>query len=262
MTASAKVYRVLSCLKVFLIAFTVLFLCAGILFLATGIYAMIRLGNYDALFENVDLSLVPYVLCGTGFAITISGLVGFISAVRDNKCMVNCYCLLLGLVFFVEIAGGIVAIIFMEDIPKSLEIGLTNALNGYAINSKTLMDQTQMEWQCCGVYGYEDWFNTTWVGKTTQCGTETHYTIPLSCCKTQQSSESTVTIAKPCFCGNQTDIDAINQNGCLTTVFGSDGETIRYLIIATFGMAALQLIGITLTICIYQRLREINYRRY
>lgn len=42
MTASAKVYRVLSCLKVFLIAFTVLFLCAGILFLATGIYAMVR----------------------------------------------------------------------------------------------------------------------------------------------------------------------------------------------------------------------------
>lgn len=124
------------------------------------------------------------------------------------------------------------------------------------------MDQTQMEWQCCGVYGYEDWFNTTWAGKTTQCGMETHYTVPLSCCKTQQTSESTVTIAKPCFCGNETDVEAINHNGCLTTVFGSDGETILYLVIAVFGMAALQLIGITLTICIYQRLREINYRRY
>ena len=42
MTASANAYRVLSCLKVFLIVFTVLFLCAGVLFLATGIYAMVR----------------------------------------------------------------------------------------------------------------------------------------------------------------------------------------------------------------------------
>lgn len=135
-------------------------------------------------------------------------------------------------------------------------------LNFFDFRYKTLMDQTQMEWQCCGVYGYEDWFNTTWAGKTTQCGMETHYTVPLSCCKTQQTSESTVTIAKPCFCGNETDVEAINHNGCLTTVFGSDGETILYLVIAVFGMAALQLIGITLTICIYQRLREINYRRY
>ena len=48
-----------------------------------------------------------------------------------NKCMVNCYCLLLGLVFFVEIAGGILAIVFMTDIQSSLKTGLTNALSGY-----------------------------------------------------------------------------------------------------------------------------------
>ena len=114
------------------------------------------------------------------------------------------------------------------------------------------MDQTQGEWKCCGVYGYEDWFNTTWAGKTSQCGTST-YTVPSSCCKST---------TEPCFCGDQTNLEAINQNGCLTTVFGSDGETIMYMIIATFAMAGLQLIGITLTICIHQRLREINYRRY
>ena len=50
--------------------------------------------------------------------------------------MVNCYCLLLGLVFFVEIAGGVLAIIYMEDIPRSLEVGLTNALNGYLSSSR------------------------------------------------------------------------------------------------------------------------------
>lgn len=60
----------------------------------------------------------------------INVIVHFYSS--DNKCMINCYCLLLGLIFFVEIAGGIMAIVFMEDIPKSLETGLTNALNGYA----------------------------------------------------------------------------------------------------------------------------------
>jgi len=262
MTASASAYRVLSCLKVFLIVFTVLFLCAGVLFLATGIYAMIALSNYNELSAEVDLTLVPFVLCGTGFVIILSGLVGFLSAVRNNKCMVNCYCLLLGLVFFVEIAGGIMAIIFMHDIQDSLKSGLTNALSGYVSSTKKLMDQTQIELQCCGVMGYQDWFNTTWADKTTQCGVGSHQTVPLSCCKSKQSTGNTVTIREPCYCGNVTNLDSINQNGCLTTVFGSNGETIQYLIIAAFGMAGLQLVGITLTICIYQRLRQINYRRY
>nr|XP_009860122.2 CD63 antigen-like [Ciona intestinalis] len=275
MASSAKSYRILSCLKILLVIFTVLFLCTGVVFLATGIYALMTLSEYNKLTPMVDLSMTPIVLCASGGFIIISGLFGFVSAFKNNKCMVNTYGCLLGVIFLVEIAGGILSIIYINQIRDSFEVGFRQTMQNYYSSNQALMDKAQIDLQCCGVYSYTEWFNTTWRDNTEQCNGiitrargDNFSSVPSSCCKSSLASSSgNETLSENrspdgvCYCGEQADIVNINTQGCVAVMFGSEGQTLYYLISACFGLAALQVIGICLSLCIYQQQRRIRASR-
>lgn len=52
---------------------------------------------------------------------------------------------------------------------KSIEDGIISAMAKYQVNSfyKKLIDRLQIEFQCCGSKKYDDWYNITWLEKST-----------------------------------------------------------------------------------------------
>ncbi|CAK8693109.1 unnamed protein product [Clavelina lepadiformis] len=268
MSSSAKAYRVLSCLKIMLIIFTVFLLCTGVLFLASGIYGLMALKHYVDLSAEVNISMTPAVLCGIGGLVIVSGLFGFLTAVKNNKCMVNCYCILIGIVFLIEIAGGITAIVFMNQIESSFKTGIEKALMDYNPSVENPIDKAQLELGCCGGISFNDWFDSPWATNVRQCGPglQNGTTVPYSCCRPGTGKD----LDDPrkhqwdqdvCFCGDNLDVTNVNSEGCLDILFGKSGQTLRYLLIAAFGMAATQLAGILISVCIYRKLREISIAR-
>lgn len=131
------------------------------------------------------------------------------------------------------------------------------------------LDKVQIELQCCGTVSYSDWFNTEWANNTGECtGKSTAllgYAVPTSCCKATWSETvnqgSSSINQNTCYCGNSTELAYVNQQGCLTILFGNNGQTLYYLLGTAFGCALVQLVSMVLSFCIFCKLKDIRSNR-
>ncbi|XP_035671779.1 tetraspanin-2-like [Branchiostoma floridae] len=108
------------CSKFMLFVFNLIFWLAGIGLLAFGIW--LRLDNDIAKIVSLDLPWfynATYVLMGVGGFTMIMGFLGCCGAMKENKCMLTTYTICLGLVFIAEIAGGVVAFVYRNNVSGS-----------------------------------------------------------------------------------------------------------------------------------------------
>ncbi|XP_070089002.1 tetraspanin-17 isoform X2 [Equus caballus] len=90
----------------------------------------------------------------------------------------------LGLIFFLELATGILAFVFKDWIRDQLNLFINNNVKAYRddIDLQNLIDFAQEYWSCCGARGPNDWnlniyFNCTDLNPSRErCG------VPFSCC--------------------------------------------------------------------------------
>jgi len=253
---SSNSYKSLQTARFLVITFTVLFILSGIFYLGAGIYAKTQLSHWIELLGGTTFSnaqVTPFLLIALGLFIFLTAVIGFISATKDNLCIINCYCLLLGVVCITEIIGGILAVVFIDDVKSALSQGLKREMDSYYPGS--LMDRRQIELGCCGDRDFNDWFNTTWNKNQSENGCSkaimvgTNF-VPESCCSIFESSvNSTCPI-----CTTESQIPK-GMSGCSMKIFGNRGETLNYLFIIAFSCAALQVAGLLCTICLFRRLR-------
>ena len=131
------------------------------------------------------------------------------------------------------------------------------------------LSRAQIDLQCCGTSSYKDWFHTAWANNTRDCPKKSPghsgFAVPPSCCK-QSWNEASITTSvfehqNTCYCGNSTELIHVNQQGCLVVLFGSDGQTLYYLLATSFGCALVQLFSMILSFCIFCKLKDLRYRR-
>ncbi|XP_051885041.1 tetraspanin-4a isoform X2 [Pristis pectinata] len=166
----------LQCLKYLMFLFNLLFWLAGCGILGVGIWLAVTQGNFATLSATFPFLSAANLLIGTGTVAMVVGFLGCVGAIKENRCLLLSFFILLLVIFLVELIGGSLFCAYRvqvdayarEDLKDGLQlfgtdgnIGLTNA---WSI--------IQTDFRCCGVSNYTDWFE---VFNATQ--------VPDSCCR-------------------------------------------------------------------------------
>lgn len=167
------------CIKVLMIVFNFIFFLGGVGLLGVGIYVHLKIGDY------VELSTVKYVtgsiiIIIVGAVIAVIAFFGCCGAMKESKCLLGTFFVLMLLVFGLEVAGTALGYVYRSQVKTELQKDLNNTLSQYGEEDKKGVTDAykllQEKEKCCGVNSYEDWQRTPFTGGN-------HSFVPDSCCK-------------------------------------------------------------------------------
>nr|CAB3229145.1 CD81 antigen-like [Phallusia mammillata] len=171
-------------IKYLLFLFNVLFWVAGAAILGVGIY-LITANNVDAVVSIAGIQFYYsgcYVMIAVGSFMFLVGFCGCCGAIKENKCLLGTYFVLLMVVFIIQFTVGIWALVSQKTIEDEIFKGLNESVPiDYSLDSAkaNTIVSIQKTFKCCGlVTGCGDWAN----GNTTGCGCTEDPTIVNSTC--------------------------------------------------------------------------------
>ena len=236
--------------KYALFLINVFFWLIGIIILGIGIYVMVEQREVYSQLSDLT-SNAAFVFLFVGGLIFITTFTGCIGALRENSCLLCLYAVIIGIMLLLEIACGVISVLYRENVQENVESKLKDAIVYYRDPAKQdlqlMIDTTQMELRCCGVNSYEDWqaniyFNCSSPG-VEACA------VPFSCCKDDPNNRQCGYGA-----GKMADSDrekAIHTRGCLTTALAWFRDNLMLIGIISFVVIFLQIISI----CMAMKLR-------
>ncbi|KAM4732621.1 tetraspanin-6 [Anableps anableps] len=235
---------VITCLKTFLISYSLIFWFTGVILLAVGVWGKVSLEAYFSLISE-DSTNAPYVLIGTGAIIVIFGLFGCFATCRGSPWMLKLYAMFLTLVFLAELVAGISGFIFRHEIKDKIGKAYKSAVNTYNAtdNKSHAVDTLQRKLHCCGTNNFTDWRTTEYFKDNG---------IPVSCCKSDKCSPETLK-----------DLDKaateVYPTGCFSLVTNMLEANLGVIAGVSFGIAFFQVIGIFLACCLSRYITNNQY---
>lgn len=137
-----------------------LFLVSALAVAAVSVLIAVSLFQHD-LFLEENLSSPPVIVlivCGIICLISFFGCCGVI---RENKCCLYLFSLLMLVVIVVEVVAGVYVFMSRTDIAHSVEVKMQDLMKGYNESNpnsiKQSWDALQHDFGCCGVKNYTDW---------------------------------------------------------------------------------------------------------
>ncbi|XP_061600596.1 tetraspanin-15 [Cololabis saira] len=187
--------------------------------LAIGIYAEVERQRYKTL-DGVFLA-PAVILILLGVVMFIVSLIGVLASLRDNLTLLKVFMYTLAFCLFLELLGGILALVFrnqtVELLNKNIRKGIVNYYDD--LDFKNIMDFVQKKFECCGGQEFIDWevnmyHNCSGRGPLA-CG------VPYTCCVTTKPNEVANTM-----CGYKVLeksrlelLDIIHVRGCTDAFF-------------------------------------------
>ncbi|KAK2502083.1 hypothetical protein MC885_016161 [Smutsia gigantea] len=129
----------------------------GAVVLSVGIYAEVERQKYKTL-ESAFLA-PAIILILLGVVMFIVSFIGVLASLRDNLSLLQAFMYILGLCLIIELAGGVVALIFRIQTIDFLNDNIRRGIKNYYddLDFKNIMDFVQKEFKCCGGEDYRDW---------------------------------------------------------------------------------------------------------
>ncbi|RVE68652.1 hypothetical protein OJAV_G00093930 [Oryzias javanicus] len=151
----------LKCLKYTMcIANFLCFMC-GVALMGLGGYLMATL-KMEGLIPSLARLNIPSLLLICGIIITSVSFLGFLGALKENRCLLLTFFLVLFLVMVVELVLACLMLLNDKEIIDRVREDLISSLN--SAKKKNITDQSEwnimQSWfECCGVNNYTDWSN-------------------------------------------------------------------------------------------------------
>ncbi|XP_048885227.1 tetraspanin-7 [Brienomyrus brachyistius] len=236
---------VITCLKTFLISYSLIFWFTGVILLAVGVWGKVSLEAYISLATDEGTN-APYVLIGTGAVIVIFGLFGCFATCRGSTWMLKLYAMFLTLVFLAELVAGISGFLFRHEIKAKFSSKYDEAVKNYdgKDHRSQAVDTIQRSLKCCGVRNYKDWGNTSYFKEDG---------VPASCCK--DTTHCTPDVRKDL----EQAADEVYGTGCFVLVTDVMESNLGIIAGISFGIAFFQLIGIFLACCLSRYITNNQY---
>ncbi|KAF4074636.1 hypothetical protein AMELA_G00241560 [Ameiurus melas] len=172
----------LKCLKYTMCAVNFIFFLCGAAVFGLGIY-MSTTTKYLSLFPSLSAVNLASVLFVLGIFVTCVSFLGFLGALKENRCLLISFFILLFLLMLAELTVACILLLYEHDIDAFIIDELNTSLKQKGENNSTIDWNTiQSTFQCCGVNNASDWGNT----------------IPDSCCPTPRPC-SVTTANKGCY---------------------------------------------------------------
>ncbi|KAL8565352.1 hypothetical protein ACOMHN_029047 [Nucella lapillus] len=239
-----------SCARLILIIFNFIFWLSGAAILGVGIWILVdpNLEDKIELVHTTDqeyFKQAAYLLLAFGAFIFLVGFSGCCGAIRNSKCLLGLYIFFLVVVFAGELAAGILAAIYKDEIKEDINKGLAQSIKDEYLKVPDSWDNVQKEFKCCGAEEAKDYTNSTWVQLTNR----TDILIPESCCTTTND-----VIDDKAKC--QAMVSDYYTDGCKEKLMRWVDSHSIILIGVGCGIAALQIIGLVLAICLCRNLDD------
>lgn len=165
----------LKCLKYTMCVANLLCFICGVLVLVFGVIMMVG-SNYAALTPSLASFNIANILLITGIIITCVSFLGFLGALKENRCLLLSFFLMLFLMMLLELTAACLLLVYEGEITESVKTDLTNGLKDAKGNST---HSKQSDWgyiqknlECCGINNVSDWGNN----------------VPESCCIHEEHS--------------------------------------------------------------------------
>lgn len=245
-----------SCARILLIAFNFIFWLSGVAILGVGIWILAdpNLQDYIEVIHSKDEQYfrnAAYILIAFGAFIFLVGFCGCCGAIRNSKCLLGFYIFFLVLVFAGELAAGILAAVYKDEIINKFDDELTKSIREDYKNNPSSWDAVQTELKCCGGISPNDYDNSTW--QNTQ--TDSKIKVPTSCCTLADNGDPLDKVS----CQERLSTTNYHSEGCKEKLKSWVEDHSVILIGVGCGIAALQIFGLVFAICLC---RSIDQERY
>ncbi|XP_032088163.1 tetraspanin-15 [Thamnophis elegans] len=174
------------CLKFTLVIYSTVFWLLGAFVLAVGIYAEVERQKYKTL-ESAFLA-PAIILILLGIVMFLVSFLGVLASLRDNLHLLHAFMYILGFCLFIELIGGVTALIFRSKTIEFLNENIRKGIQNYYddLDFKNIMDFVQKEFKCCGGEDYNDWSKNQYHDCSAPgplaCG------VPYSCCVSNKTT--------------------------------------------------------------------------
>jgi len=146
----------------------IIFLGGAIVFVI-GLITLIDRNFLNELLGTNLFSGAVYVLVITSALVCLLAFFGCFGAVKEIKCMLLTYFIMLFLIFVTMLIGGILGYVFREKVELTMRQEMFSSIKLYGSRRQVTgaWDTTQSRLKCCGVETFRDW----------------GIKIPFSCCQ-------------------------------------------------------------------------------
>ncbi|XP_038060950.1 tetraspanin-15-like isoform X2 [Patiria miniata] len=245
-------------LRVALFFYMFFYWLIGVVILSVGIYAEIAKWNYQSM---VDVFVTPSsIMVVVGVFMFILGSLGCIGALRENIILLKIFGWTHAIIFILLLVCGIIALIFRGQVKDLVSQSFKNTIEDYYNDPdiQFTIDSIQLNFDCCGGFGFEDWENNIYFmcssPGVTACG------VPYSCCK---SAETDIVVNTQCGNGVREGVqhryevsDIIHVSGCTDAVLTWAEDNLGLMGGIALAFAFTQIFGIGLIFLFVDRIRD------
>ncbi|XP_054463818.1 tetraspanin 35 [Anoplopoma fimbria] len=239
-------------LKGMMFVFNGIIFLAGAAILGVGIWVKVDSGSilgFLGKIENAPAELtqvlnVGYLLIAIGALLLVIGFLGCCGAVRESKCMLLLFFVIVLVVFIAEVAGAVVILVFRpladELFTKFGTAAVQNIKKDYGKNPDVtgLWNTTMNTLNCCGFYNSSDF-----VGSPYYSDNGNQY--PPQCCPG---------IVGPC---NQTVADSVTTiTGCFPKIKQLIDDNTVVIVAVALGIAVLEICAMAVSMILYCRIKS------
>lgn len=174
-------------IKYLLFISNVLLWLVGFCLFGIGIYAWIEKDTFARL-SNMSIGILldpAFIFLVVGLFVFVIGFCGCVGALRENTNLLLMFSFALGIIFFAELALGILIFMYKDKVKNEINQNLTLMIKNYRDDEdlQDLIDWIQRDWlKCCGIAKPDDWDKNIYFECTKEdpwiesCG------VPPSCC--------------------------------------------------------------------------------
>ncbi|KAG8515719.1 Tetraspanin-4 [Galemys pyrenaicus] len=130
--------------------------------LGVGVWLAATQGNFATLSSSFPSLSAANLLMVTGAFVMAIGFVGCIGAIKENKCLLLTFFVLLLLVFLLEATVAVLFFAYTDQIDRYAQRDLKKGLQLYGTPGNVGLTNAwsiiQTDFRCCGVSNYTDWF--------------------------------------------------------------------------------------------------------
>ncbi|XP_037777111.1 tetraspanin-9-like [Penaeus monodon] len=244
MGRSAEMGSCGKCVRFFMFAMNFIIWLASIAILVLGIWTVVDRPYLEQLLGNDLYITAAYILIATGCVIFFVSFLGCFGALKEIKCMLLSYFIIVLLLFIIVLIGGILGYVFKDKASVSVKNTMTSAMRDYKpdtdIPITKAWDETQQAMKCCGITEQSEWL------KYNRNFKQTGNKVPKSCCKNDPNT------GKVIECQNSPTEDNSYTEGCYKKA--RDFVQGQAVIIGGVGIAVafIMLVGLILSIILFK----------
>ncbi|KAG7504740.1 hypothetical protein JOB18_015464 [Solea senegalensis] len=164
--------RCLCCVKYLMFVFNLIFWLGGCGLFGVGVWLSFTQAEFSSLpLSFPSLSAANLLLVAGGITM-VTGFLGCLGALKEQRCLLFMFFVILLLLVLTEVTLGLVIHIFHDKLDSKAQEELKEGMKKYTSEPglKKSWDNVQKMFKCCGVTNRTDWYDVM------------NGTLPSSCC--------------------------------------------------------------------------------